>query len=320
MQKIIKILILVAVVIIGSIGGYLLFNNSDNNNFLSAEEASQKAISFINENLVEEGTIVSLVSVSDENGLYKIKIKLGEDEIDSYITKDGKFLFPQQGIDMEENLSEASSEGTEEISTSKTDVPNVKLFIMTYCPYGLQAQKGFIPVFNLLKDKVDMGIYFVDYAMHGKEEIDENLRQYCIEKEENNKYSAYASCFMVEGKVEECLLSAKIDKEKLDLCVFQTDEEFKITEDYNDESTWISGSYPKFSIHSDFNEQYGVAGSPTFVINGVVTSIERSPEKIKEAICKAFNNPPEECLEILSEEVPSPGFGAGSSDSSEGSC
>lgn len=55
---------------------------------------------------------------------------------------------------------------------------------MSYCPYGLQAEKMFLPVYDLLKNKAEMGIYFVNYIMHDKKEIDENLREYCIQKEQ----------------------------------------------------------------------------------------------------------------------------------------
>ena len=39
----------------------------------------------------------------------------------------------------------------------------------------------------MLKDKIDFELKFVYYAMHGEEEIDEQLRQHCIETEQNGK-------------------------------------------------------------------------------------------------------------------------------------
>jgi len=177
-----------------------------------------------------------------------------------------------------------------------------------------------LPVYDLLKDKADMGIYFVSYIMHEKEEIDENLNQYCIQKEQKAKFSNYLNCFAKEGESEKCLTEANIDKAKLSACVSETDVQYDITVQYNDKSTWLNGRFPKFGVHSGLNEQYGVQGSPTIVINDTVVSVDpRSPEKFKETVCQAFASEPEECSRALSNEAPSPGFGGGTG-SSGGSC
>jgi hypothetical protein len=36
--------------------------------------------------------------------------------------------------------------------------------------------------------------------MHDKKEIDENNKQYCIQKEQNDKYSDYLKCFLEADK------------------------------------------------------------------------------------------------------------------------
>jgi len=157
--------------------------------------------------------------------------------------------------------------------------------------------------------------------MHEKKEIDENLRQYCIQKEEKEKYYDYLSCFVKAGEFEKCLNEAKIDKEKMNSCISETDKEYKITQLYNDKSTWLSGRYPRFDVHTDLNEKYGVQGSPTVVINDKVVEVSsRSPEKFKEVICQAFNSPPEECSQTLSNTTFSPGFGLETGTSSGGGC
>src|SRR3989338_8353212 len=70
----------------------------------------------------------------------------------------------------------------------KSDRPKVELFVMADCPYGLQMEKAYIPAWDLLKKKADIDVKFVSYAMHGKKEVDENTRQYCIQKEQDGKY------------------------------------------------------------------------------------------------------------------------------------
>lgn len=289
-------------------------------NVLSSQDAADKALSFINENILEPGMTASLIEAIEENGLYKIKLKIEEKEFDSYVTKNGKFLFPQV-IDLDQAVNNQQEEDNTVADIPKKDVPDIKLFIMSYCPYGLQAQKMFLPVYDLLKDKVDMEIYFVDYIMHDKQEIDENLRQYCIQKEQKARYYNYAVCFVKDGDFEKCFSEAKIDKARIDSCISETDNQYKIAEQYQDKSTWLNERYPKFGIHSELNEKYGVKGSPTVVINDEIAAINpRSPEHFKNIICEAFASQPEQCSQTLSDKVPSPGLGLGEGSSSGGVC
>jgi len=315
-----KNLIFVAIIIAGIlIAGAVVYVNQKKASALSPQAAAQKAIDFINKNLLQQGTTASLINVIEENGLYKFRMKIGDKEYPSYVSKDGKLLFPNEGVSLEEKpLAQEEKETPKELE--KRDRPEVKLFVMSYCPYGLQMEKAYLPVYNLLKDKAEMGVYFVNYIMHEKKEIDENLRQYCIQKEEKEKYYNYLNCFVKDGNFEKCLTEANIDKGKMDSCISQTDEAYKITQLYNDKSTWLNGQFPKFDVQTDLNEKYGVQGSPTVVINDKVVEINpRSPEKFKEVICQAFNSPPTECSQTLSNDVSSPGLGGGTG-SSGGSC
>ena len=287
---------------------------------LSPQQAAEKATAFINENMLQERATASLVSVVEESGIYKFRLKIGDREYISYVTKDGNLLFPEEGISLESASTQIREEETAG-EISKRDKPDVKLFVMSYCPYGLQAQKMFLPVYDLLKGKAEMGVYFVNYIMHEKQEIDENLRQYCIQKEQKEKYYEYLSCFVIDGDFEKCLSQAKIDKAKLTSCVAETDNQYSVTSQYNDKSTWLNGRYPKFDVQTDLNEKYGVRGSPTVVINDKVVNINpRSPEKFKETICQAFTSQPQECSQTLSSDTPSPGFGGGTGSSSGGQC
>jgi len=329
----IKNLMPISIVIAGLlIAGALIFVNQGKvgeevSEGLSPQQVAEKAINFINQNMIQEGLTASLISTTEENGVYKIHLKVGGGEYDSYVTKDGKILFIE-GIDLESSPAPTQEEGSEATGEiPKQDTPDVKLFVMSYCPYGLQAQKMFLPVYNLLKEKAEMGVYFVNYIMHEKQEIDENLRQYCIQKEQKEKYGNYLNCFVKEGSYEDleiykkCLSEAKIDRNKMDTCISQTDQNYKITQLYDDKSTWLNGNYPRFDIHTDLNEKYGVGGSPTIVINDQVADINpRSPEKFKEVICQAFNSQPQECSQTLSNDIPSPGFGGGTASSGGGGC
>ncbi len=323
-EKFSKNLIPLAIVIAGLlVAGALIYVNQGKvgekvSEGLSPQQAAEKAINYINQNVLQQGTTASLVNVTEENGVYKFRLKIGEQEYDSYVTKDGNLLFTE-GINLAEKAASAQEGGETTGEVQKRDTPDVKLFVMSYCPYGLQAQKMFLPVYELLKNKAEMGVYFVNYIMHEKQEIDENLRQYCIQKEQKEKYYNYLSCFVKEGKFDDCLSQAQIDTTKMGNCISETDKEFNVTALYNDKSTWLNGNFPKFNVHNDLNEQYGVGGSPTIVVNDTVVDVSpRSPEKFKEVICQAFNSPPEECSQTLSSDSPTSGFGTGTADSGSG--
>ena len=275
---------------------------------LSAQDAASKAVSYINEHLLSGGASASLIDVTEESGLYKLLLRIGEDEFETFVSKDGQLLF-RPGYYYYMDASDATSTPTPSIEIPKSDRPDVKIFVMSYCPYGLQAEKMMLPVYDLLKDEIDIGIYFVDYAMHGKQELDENLRQYCMQNEDQPKYIDYLSCFVQGGNSSVCLTEAGINPGDIANCVSETDATYNISGQYSDQSTWRGGTYPVFDVHKDLNELYGVTGSPTIIINGQKVIVNpRTPENFKQVICSAFNSSPEECSQTLSNEVPSAGF------------
>ncbi|PIT88268.1 MAG: hypothetical protein COU29_03305 [Candidatus Magasanikbacteria bacterium CG10_big_fil_rev_8_21_14_0_10_36_32] len=220
------------------------------------------------------------------------------------------------------SLTDSVLAGGEQASADvpKTDKPTVELFVMSYCPYGLQMEKAFLPVMDLLKDEATMDIKFVSYAMHGKKEIDENTRQYCIQKEQNGKFLDYMECFTGKDDSAGCLKASGIDEAKMNACVAKSDKDFGITAQYNDQASWLSGQFPIYPVHEELNEQYGVQGSPTLVINGVEANASRSPEAIKQVVCSSFKTPPDLCKQILSNSAAGAGFGntAGTADASAG--
>jgi len=293
------------------------------------DKISQEAIKFINENLLAGESSASLISSSclGKVGLCKITIKINEREYNSYVSTDGNLLFPDT-VDVKEFLAQKNSEAEQEaarpVAVPKQDKPEVQLFVMSYCPYGLQTQKALLPAYDLLKDEADIKIRFVNYAMHGKKELDENLTQYCAQKNEPEKFSQYLTCFVQSANSDSagCLTAAKINKTKLASCVSATDDQYQISAKYEDQSTWLSGQYPLFGVDGDLNTQYSVSGSPTIVINGQVVNVNpRSPENFKSVICQAFNSAPEQCSQVLSTATPVPGFGSGETASSNsGEC
>lgn len=192
----------------------------------------------------------------------------------------------------------------------KSDKPKVELFVMSYCPFGLQMQKAYLPAWELLKDKADIDMKFVSYAMHGLKEIEENTRQYCIQQAQPAKYRTYLKCFTGKDDYASCLSEAGISAGSLNSCVNSTNKKFGTLDKYNDQATWLSGRYPLYPVDADLNDKYGVQGSPTLVINGVqAENVGRTAEAVKQAICAGFNNAPAECQQTLPNTTYQPSFG-----------
>jgi len=208
----------------------------------------------------------------------------------------------------------------------KREKPSIDLFVMSYCPYGLQILKGFMPVWDAFGNKIDAHVRFVDYAMHGEKEVKENLKQYCIQNLNKDSYKKYLYCFLEDGNQKgDCDEKAGVDKKALETCIKDTDTKFGVTASLNNKEKWM-GNFPPFAPDAEMAKRFEVKGSPTVIINDVVADdIGRSPNSLKEAICKGFVNPPEECKKEMDKNSPAPGFGLkksqeGGKGGSGGSC
>lgn len=286
---------------------------------LKPEEVRSKVESFVNTYLMQPGSEAIVSSVTESYGMYKMKINIGDGQsVDSYVSKDGKLFFPQ-ALDMEEVAGDTTGGDTAQAPVTqdipKNDKPSVELFVMTHCPYGTQMEKGILPAIEALGNKVDFEIKFNDYAMHGEKELDESLVQYCIQKEQNNKYSEYLTCFLKNSDGASCLSSAGIDQNKMNSCVAKTDKEFSVKENFKNNKDF-RGSYPGFNVYKEDNAKYGVGGSPTLIINGTEVSSGRDSASLLATICSAFEDAPEECSTTLSSATPAPGFGEGTTAAS----
>lgn len=286
---------------------------------VSAKEAGANLVSFA----MAQGLEAKVVKIEEEDGFYLVTLNLEGDEAPYYVTKDGKYLVPAlYPLIDEEDVNETPNQNAQTQEIPKTSKPQVELFVMSHCPYGTQAEKGIIPALEVLDDSIDFNLRFVYYAMHPSQgEVEEQTIQYCIQKEQNSKLIPYLKCFLEEGKGDACLTQVKIDKTKLNSCVSKTDKEFKISENKDDQSKWLSGYYPLFNIDADLNALYNIGGSPTLVINGVVANSGRDPASYLDTICRAFSDSsvPKACGVQLSSTAYSPGFGytAGTSTSAQ---
>lgn len=304
-----KILFLGLVLVFLSSGCSLLKNTKEAK-ALTPEEAKTRVADFINENLMQPGSEVSIKEISEENGMYKIIVNISEgQEITSYLTKDGKKFFPQV-MDIDEvvaqnaNKTEAGDNAAANQEIPKQDKPLVELFVMAFCPYGVQAEDAMLPVVDLLKDKADINIRFIASiegddinqvkSLHGPIEGIEDARQLCVAKNYDNAtlwnyvseinkncYSIYNQGGEVYKKCwEAAAKTAKVDTKKIEKCVTSEGPDLIRAED------------AVASANS-------VSGSPTLLINGVKYNGGRTADAFKTAICSGFTTPPAECAEVL---------------------
>ena len=291
---------LVAVLVIGGIPGVGMGADKTT--------VANNVVTYLNDNFQ---TTAKLISVEEKGGIYNLTLEIQGQNTSVYTTADGKLVFPIAIDTTEKQATTASASGTTPPSTTvtKSEKPVVQLFVMSQCPFGTQIEKGIIPVVELLGSKIDFTLKFVDYVMHGKTEVDEQLNQYCIETQFNSKYLDYLKCFLEDGNTSRCVANVSIDKTALASCIATADTQYNVTNLFNDKSSWVSGQFPQFNVYKAENEQYQVQGSPTLVINDAEAQSGRDPASLLKLICSAFETPPAECDQQLSSTSPSSGFG-----------
>jgi hypothetical protein len=296
-----KILIPVAgVVVLLLIAGALYYFDQKNKNTVSVDEASTKVINFINTSLLNGQATAVLKTASKESGVYKILFDVGGQEYTFYITRDGKLLFTSGGPMPEEATEEETA--TETTDIPKKDAAQALLFVMSYCPYGNQAEAAMLPVAELLKDKADIQLHYVIYSnyqdggstycldkdskycsMHGIQELNQDVRELCVQKYQQDKLWSFIEAMNsgctaqnADSCWEAVAKNVGIDTAEIKTC--QKNEALAILEQ-----------------EVQLGKKYGISGSPQLVINDAEYSGARSASGYKAAICAGFNSAPSEC-------------------------
>ena len=278
------------IVLLGLFVLVLIFNNTEITSNVIGEEKAEKTILNYLDNLGAETDSIEITDVSLKSGVYEISFDYQGEPYPAmfYLTQDGKFAGNLNSLDFLKNNSDTNADISNQ-NILKSDKPIVELFVMTHCPYGAQAEKGIISAIETLGNNIDGKIRFVHYFMHTPEE-EETPRQVCIREEQSEKWYDYLKCFLEDGNSSRCVSESKTDKSKLDLCIQKNAEAY-------------------YKEDSKLSNNYGVRGSPTFVINGKQIDSDRNSQSYLNTICFAFDNTPEECNTKLSTKTPPAGFG-----------
>lgn len=299
--------IIIVALIVG--GALLLSHPPASKGNISLDKASQIALDYFNNHILKGRNMTAkIVKKEDDSqsGLYKVQIDIQGQKIDTYISRNGHYLFPQAI-----NLQPKST------SIPKTDKPIVHLFVMAFCPFGNQAEDAIIPVVKLLGNSIDFhNNYIVSpgpngkwSSLHGPQELHQDVREICVENNQPSKFLAF-----VEGINKDCSpknadqcwqkVAQKVgldEKEVTDCQDKQKDsllqQEVKLTDK----------EYPvEDPFKNQGKEKTTITGSPSLVINGVLYTGGRSSQDYLNAICSAFKNPPSQCKTKIGQQNSAP--------------
>lgn len=185
--------------------------------------------------------------------------------------------------------------------------PQIDFFVMSYCPYGNQAEEAIEPVYQLLKDKAIFNPRYVIYSnyggggpnycidngnlcsMHGIQELNQDIREACVNKYLGiGKWFEFALAMNKEcnsGNADSCWEGVAkklgLDFEMIKKC--QAEEGVALMRE-----------------NKALGDKLRVSGSPTVFIDGESYAGARTPEAYKTALCGAFETQPSECSVTLS--------------------
>ena len=273
----------------------------------SADKLATQTINYINQNILAGNATATLVSSEWlKNGLLKFTMTIQDQQFDSYVTKEQDLLFPNVIKMTKEATTTPSATTSASVSYPKTEKPEISLYVMSFCPYGNQAETLMKPVAELFGEKIDLKLHYVIYnnyaasngaewqeycldkeqkycSMHGISEVNQDIRELCVQKYQKDKLWNFVDNINnkttvqnVDAEWQTIASSAKINVSKIKQC--QKSEAVAL-----------------LAQETALNEQYNVQGSPELIINGTAYQGSRGAEAYKTAICEAFSSAPAEC-------------------------
>lgn len=188
-------------------------------------------------------------------------------------------------------------------SIIKTPRPTVELYVMSFCPFGVQVEKVMKPVVALLGNSTDFRVYYIATvpgtdlstakSLHGNAEAIEDARQLCILAHSPASYWEYLSAFDTQ------CYSLWTNQTQLGACQKNVTDQLGITETIMGCMTGSEG-FELLKVNSAAAKGAGITSSPTIMINGQKYTGSRTSESIKQGICDHFDAAPDACSTVLS--------------------
>ena len=114
---------------------------------------------------------------------------------------------------------------------ARMGTPTLELFVMSYCPYAVEAEEKIVPIVKEFGDKIDFKLQFIAQekaepsaqeitpftSLHGYPEVAENIRQLLIAREYPDTYLDYIVCRgkQLDKSWEDCAEKLGIDVAKV---------------------------------------------------------------------------------------------------------
>ncbi|MFH0835064.1 MAG: hypothetical protein V1881_01850 [Candidatus Micrarchaeota archaeon] len=282
---------------------------------IDALQLQSKVATYLTDMLATQGAtgvVVQSTSTTVENGMYAVNVSIIQNgqvvqTAVTYVSLDGKRLFIGQILDLTKAFPKPTPVPT--VAIPKTAKPEAEMYVMSFCPYGQQAEAGIGPAQKALGAAITVVPHFVIYgnnsyageeaqyciantslcSLHGVEEAKEDGRQACIWKYQQPKWWNYvdyvgANCSVTD--IGTCWLTAAnatgVNATAVETC-------------FADEAVAL------LEADAALNKENAVTGSPTIFINNVTYAGGRAAEDFKDAFCSAFTTQPAECNMTLSE-------------------
>lgn len=203
----------------------------------------------------------------------------------------------------------------------ESDKPKIDFFVMSFCPYGIQAETGILEALELLGNEVDYKPWFIVSStkensdrcklidnlyycsLHGPRELEENIRQLCIYEDQEDKFLGYIT--EIKDQYNAGLLNSdNIDSEWESIAQKTGVDIASVKECYNDENRVSQMLDDQIAVSTYMK----VSGSPTIYVDGVLASDGRSGEYYKTTLCNGFSSSekPDVCDVSLGESTSTP--------------
>jgi protein-disulfide isomerase len=190
--------------------------------------------------------------------------------------------------------------------TAGDNKPQVDFFVMSYCPYGNQAEELLKPVFDALKGQADFVPRYVIYgqgtgcyadtdgtqlcSLHGAVELNQNIRELCVYYDLGEQawfdFAIAMNSKCTSSNADTCWTDVAktlgYDTAKIQSC-FDTNKIKYAREQY------------------DLGAALGVSGSPTLFFEGQKFNGGRTSNDYLSALCAGFDTPPAGCANVIAD-------------------
>lgn len=213
-------------------------------------------------------------------------------KIRSQATGASYFIDEQKRIDFMKDINVDLEDG----------VPQIDFFVMSYCPYGNQAEEIVFDVYKTLGNKAKYNPYYVIYSdygdeclddgnlcsLHGIQELNQNIREKCV---------------LVDNGLDEWFdfvieMNAACTYQNADSCWQEVAEGLGL-----DVGAIVACEADRgvklMRADQELQDKLGVTGSPTTFIEGNKYNGARDANSILVEMCANFEDKPSECDNVI---------------------